>query len=202
SGDGAKDVGDVLCCARLLLAGLPGVDGGSGRPAPDVTLTFGCPVPTATGVDVPVTLNGLAGVGAARVDFDYPAGNFNAVTIDPVAGQAGGWLALDQASGGTLTLGLVALGNNAVGTVPLVAHFTLRAGAAVSGNFGVHAGEFAGTDGAALATTLAGTTTPLAGGGGLVLTAPRPNPFAAETQFSVSLPVSGALDVSVFDLLG
>ena len=86
--------------------------------------------------------------------------------------------------------------------MPLVAHLTLRAGAAVAGNFGVHASEFAGTDGVALATTLAGTSTPLSGGGGLLLSAPRPNPFAAETRFAVSLPVAEALDVSVYDLLG
>ncbi len=201
NGDGVKDVSDVLCCARLLLAGLRG-GGAGGRPDADVRVALGAPQATATGADVPVTLTGLAGVGAARVDFAYPDARYDVTSVEPAGGAATGWLTLEQASGGKLAFGLVALGANAGATLPVVVHLALKPGQTAGGEFGLDGGEFAGQDGAALVTQVTAMSTPLAGGTALALSAPRPNPFAASTRFALTLARAQAVDVGVFDLAG
>ena len=206
--NGHLDIDDVLCCAHGILGGSH-PDSTGAIPAPEVAVRFGAPVSVAGGVDVPVELTARDRIGAAKLAFSYPTGVFASASIG-LAQQAPNWLVLDQDGGGKLTLGAIRLAPDAASDAPMVdrptlyltLHLVSRAGQSPGGTLSFVSGDFADPNGAVLVTSAAPVAMPLGGSVALAVGAARPNPFARETRFSVSLPHAADLHVGIYDLLG
>ena len=205
--DGQRNVDDVLCCARQILGG-PRPDSTGSVPAPEVTLQFAAPVPTADGVDVSVRLVARQRIGAMRLVFTYPDAAFADASIE-LAETAPNWLVLHEGGGGALTLGAIRLSPDQQITeevnpsLPFTVHLTRRAGAGTTGALSYVSGDFSDPNGAVLVTNAAPLSMPLGVGAAFAVGAAHPNPFGRETRFSVSLPQNADhLDVSIYDLAG
>lgn len=199
--DGARNLDDVLCCARQILHADP-PDSLVGRPEPGVGVTFGVPERTASGVDLPVRLTGANRVGAARLAFDYPDGRFTVASVERRGSD--NWLDLFEAADGRLVVGLIALPSaEAVieQAVDLVIHLTRAPGAPAGGEIRLANGEFSGRDGVRLEIEMVQAPVPLEATG-LALSAGRPNPFGSSTRFAVTLPRDAHGAVQIYDLGG
>jgi hypothetical protein len=202
NGDGGFDLEDVLCCARRILGIRPCNDcpPDTTRPLEGASLRFGPPRRTGDGIDVPLVLNREDALGGVRLDIAYPSDVFSGsnLVLTPVAG----WLDVAQASPGVLSLGLIRIADLAYvdlpGPLELTLHLTLAPGREPEGTIDLSA-EFSALDGALIEVPF-DTTLPL--GADLAITEPRPNPFSAETRFTVTLPRSGQVAVTVHDLAG
>lgn len=207
--DGGVDLDDVLCCAQVILHGSP-PDSTNGRPEARVAVHLDPPVTDASGVlKVPLRLDRADLVGAARLELRYPSARYEVVGIAAPGGAR--WLPLHESGGDRLALGLIGIGGTETGAggggedpteASWVVSLRLRAGQGPGGSFALVGSQFAGPDGVALETNVPGLSVPLAEVGSVSLSTPRPNPFGAETRFSVHLSSPGAVDLAVYDLAG
>ena len=201
NGDGAFNLDDVLCCARVILYGrMP--DSVATRPAPDLRVAVGVPVTGAAGVDVPVRVSRADLVGAARLAFSYPHDRFDDTRVE-VLGDASQWLQISEDVGGQMVVGLIAANPDVEvgGDIELMLHFQLAPGQSPSTDIRLASSEFAGRDGVPLAPGPPQTSVPEAQVR-LALSAARPNPFGSTTRFVLSASRATEADVGVFDLTG
>ena len=206
NGDAQSSLDDVLCCAGVILTGhLP--DSTARRAEPGITAEFGDPVRTADGVDVPLAITGDDRIGAARLSLSYPADRFDVSGVS-LEGIDRNWLELHQRDADRLLIGLIriavatpALGIASDGRVHAVIHFKLKPGAAPTGMVTLTAGDFSGSDGAALEVNL-GQPAQALGEGPIGLSAVQPNPFGRETRFAVKLARPARVELEVHDLVG
>ena len=206
NGDGTVNLDDVLCCGSVILQGhLP--DSTLGRPEPGISASFGDPMPSAGGVDVPLTLIGGNLFAAARLELSFPTGSYDFAGVGMLP-AGGNWLELHQQDGDHLVVGLIQTGpsnpvliqRNDPG-VHLTLHFTPKSGTDPNGMVTVVRGDFSGSDGAALAVNL-GQPAQVLGDGPIGLSAIQPNPFGSETRFAVRLARAARVELDVHDLVG
>jgi hypothetical protein len=198
NGDGVFTVDDVLCCARVILHyRMP--DSASTRPAPDLRMTLGAPVATATGLEVPVHVHGADVLGAARLAFSYPADQFDAAEVS-LTGGAAGWLNVNEAADGELIVGLIATGPTE-SDLDFVLGFRTAAGQS-PGAVVLTETEFVATDGTELLASQPPASVPPGLAARIELSPARPNPFTHETQLTLNLTQAADVDLAVFDLSG
>ena len=211
-GDGRFGLGDVLCCAIHVLHGpeCPECPPDSIRPEPALRASFGVPVRTARGADVPLMLEGAGRIGAARLALGLPTDRFNLVGASLTSG-GGEWLVLHEpvvggASVAVIATGMVAASTTAAGaadrTLDLVLHLDLKPGASAGGEISLEGGEFSGPDGVMLRVDLGAPSQPLGGMAAFSMSPVRPNPSPGVVRFSITLEAPARLDVSVHDLAG
>jgi hypothetical protein len=206
-GDATLSIADVLCCARHILRRPPCPDcphDSSGvRPEPRVALSFGVPVETPSGVDLPVRVSGADRLGAAMLTFALPLDRYDVQGID--GAKQGAWLALHEVRDGRLILGLICTWSGDLAVNPnldLTLHLALMPGQTPGGDVAALAGEFSGGDGVMLAVNLGTPTRGLPGPARLALSENRPNPFSAETRFTLQLVEAADVAVGIYDLRG
>ncbi|HEY2955415.1 MAG TPA: FlgD immunoglobulin-like domain containing protein [Candidatus Eisenbacteria bacterium] len=198
---GVVDIDDVMCCARVFLRG-PAPPGAPGRPEPAIRLSFREPIASASGVDLPVRLDGADRIGATRLAIRYPSDRFQVTSVD-VAGDASRWLCLHEGTGDRLVLGLIGLGPApAPGPLDLTLRLALRPGESPGGEVRVEGAEFAGPDGAALEVAVGEPAWSFDGPPGLALSPGEPNPFSRESRVQVTLARPATVEISVHDLGG
>src|SRR5207244_397560 len=118
-------------------------------------------VRTASGLDVPLRVEGAERLGAARLVLGFPAERF---ALGSVEVRASDWLAMGQVEGAELRVGLIGLGRAGPGmsrTLDVTVHLELNAGAQLGGDVRLTHGDFSGPDGAALAVTFVPATVPV-----------------------------------------
>jgi hypothetical protein len=202
NGDGQSTLDDVLCCAQVVLRGtMPG--SGPARPEPSVQVSFGASVPTASGFDVPLRIDGADRLGAARLSLRFPSDRFDVAGVLLPAG-ASEWLGLNEVDGSGLRIGLIRVGPQEIarGGLELTLRLRLRAGQTAGGELRLESGDFSGPDAAALRVDFTPATLPIGGDARLLLSAPQPSPFPFETRFALSLPRPEEVELSVHDLAG
>lgn len=204
NGDHQKTLDDLLCCARVVLrGGIP--DTTLRRNEPGVQVRFGSPVRTGDRLMVPIQVEGADRLGAGRLVLRFPSDRFDLASVETSASD---WLALGEANGSDLVVGLIGLRGpqgtaKMVGPLSLRLYLDLKSGQEAGGDLRLTTGEFSGPDGVALQVPLAPAVVPMDGRPRLVLALPQPNPFSRETRFSVTLPAQNSrLDVTVHDLAG
>ncbi|HEY3215667.1 MAG TPA: FlgD immunoglobulin-like domain containing protein [Candidatus Eisenbacteria bacterium] len=202
NGDGQTTLDDLFCCAQVVLYGTI-TPGSPGRSEPAVQVSFGGPAATANGLDVPLRIDGVDRLGAARLALRFPSDRFDVRGVDVPAGMSE-WLDLHAVDGSELRIGLIRVGTQeaARGSLPLTVHLTLRAGQTPGGELRLENGDFSGPDGVALEVNLVPTTLPIGAGSRVSLSAAQPNPFRRETRFSLTLPSAGDVELAVHDLAG
>jgi hypothetical protein len=206
-GDSTISITDVLCCARHILRRPPCPDcphDSSGvRPEPRVAVSFGVPVETANGVDLPLHIAGADRLGAAMLTFEAP---FDRYDVDGIDGaRQGAWLMLHEVRDGRLILGLVSTWSGDFAVSPnldLTLHLALKPGQSPGGEVSAVAGEFSGGDGVMLAVNLGTPTGELPGPARLALSENRPNPLTTETRFTLELVEAADVVVGIYDLRG
>jgi hypothetical protein len=170
-----------------------------------VQVSFGEPVPTASGLDVPLHLSGANRIGAARLALAYPRDRFDVSSVD-LMGEAPDWLNLHEVTDDALVLGLICMGaggaQSAAGELDLMLHLALKPGQSAGGELRVGASDFSGPDGATLQVDLGSPALSIGGPTTLAMSAGRPNPFSSETRFTLSLSRASEADIVVHDLSG
>ena len=172
------------------------------RPSPGLGVVVGAPIVTATGVDLPIRVDGANLVGAARFALSYPAGRFGQASVE-LLGDAASWLQVSEMANGEMTLALIATAPADVVPAQLEfrVHFDLAAGQVASSDVHVVHSEFVGPDGAALTPPAPPTGVPTRSAL-FELSAARPNPFTRETRFVLNLAQAANADLAIFDLAG
>lgn len=204
--DGDFGIDDVLCCARRILH-RDTHDTTGARPAPDVHVALDAPRETPTGWVLPVRLTGAEALGGARLEIAYPADRFTVSGLEQSPG-AENWLSLWDTDSGTLVLGLLNLADPRIlapttpGEVNLEVRLALRPGSQPGGSVAISAGEFSALDGAPLVAPIEPGAIPVVTPAKLALSSARPNPFSAETRFSLDLDRAAQVEVTVHDLGG
>ncbi|HYM81904.1 MAG TPA: FlgD immunoglobulin-like domain containing protein [Candidatus Limnocylindria bacterium] len=205
--DSTHTLEDVLCCAARLLREreCPECPSDSGRAEPNVRVAFGTPAFEGGDVRLPVRLSGVERVGGAKLAIAYPADRFDA-TVE-LAGVGPEWLALHEMRDGRAVVALIhdGSGDPARGgseALTLSLRLTPKAGREAQGLVEVEALEVSGRDGVRL--ILEGDLPQVAFGGAprLQLGESRPNPFSAETRFTVQLDRPGEVEVAIYDVGG
>jgi len=196
------DIDDVLCCARVVLGGpgCPDCPTDSVRTETGVAVVFGDPVRGADGIDIPIRIDGVERIGAARLALQLPEGLAGA----EVSGSNANWLVLDQHQGSSLALGLVGIGPVPAGrsVLDLVLHLNLPAGATAQGSVALGETQFSGQDGVLLAVDIGSPVVRLGPGVGMSLSSARPNPFEGSTSFRLALDATANVDLGIYDLVG
>lgn len=204
--DQVLTVADVLCCARHILGRPPCIDctPDSVRSEPRVAFSFGAPVETATGVDLPLHVAGSDRLGAAMLTLGAPLDRYDVTGFD--GGASTQWLTLHQVHEGRLMLGMIdAQGPNrraVPGSLDLTLHLNLKPGQSPGGEVTTVAGEFSGTDGAMVMVGQGSPSQVLPGPTRVELSGNRPNPFSAETRFTLQLTEAAEVVVGIYDLRG
>jgi hypothetical protein len=201
-GNGDFDLDDVLCCAYRVLD-RPWTGGDSSRSEPAISVQFGTPVRTESGFDIPMRLEGADRVGAARIALSMPDALAAGATVT-VASGGSNWLKLNQARAGQQVIGLIDITSPAIlalrpATLDLVLHVPAPVADA---QITVAAAEFSARDGVQLVADLGAPAVRIGAGVTLALSAARPNPFNASTEFRLSLDAPADVDVGVYDLAG
>ncbi len=199
-GDGRATLADILCCAHAILHGAPG-DTLPERKDPLVALRFGEPGRGDSHLTLPITLENADHVGALRMTLRFPADRYDLSAFGSTAGSS--WLALHEVQDGEVVVGLVALAPVAEGaTVPLTLDLALKPGQTHGGEITVASAEVSAPDGASLATSIPGASTPIATPTRVSL-AIHPNPLVgAGATVSFTLPRAGSVDLALFDIAG
>lgn len=206
--DSTLTLTDVLCCARHILGRppCPGCppDTTGVRPEPGVAVTFGAPVATSTGVELPLHIAGSDRLGGAMLTLDAPLDRYDVAGLESNA--SGQWLALHEVRDGRLKLGMINTQGpyqiESPGSLDLTLRLTLKPGQLPGGEVAAVAGEFSGPDGAMLRVSLGRPSQDLPGPTRLDLSGSRPNPFSAETHFTLQLVGSADVAVGIYDLRG
>jgi len=145
------------------------------------------------------------GASHPRLALQFPSDRFDVTGVDLPSGTSD-WLALHEEDGANLIVGLIGLasgtGGDGSGTVDVTLHLALKPGQSAAGDLKLASGDFSGRDGVALGVDLAHVTIPIGDIASIALSAPQPNPFARATQFSVTLPRAGNVELRVHDLAG
>ncbi len=212
--DGTQSLDDVLCCAGFILGG--GIQDTTGsRHEPGIQVTYGEPMRTDAGVDLPVHLAGADRMGAARLALQFPRDRFDVASVDLVTGGGSGWLKLHEVRDAGLLIGLIGLGpasgimappptsgSPATNELQLMIHFALKPGQEPGGEVRLSESDFSGPDGVALTTDVGQPAIAISGPARIALSAGRPNPFSGETRFTLSLERASDVEVAVHDLGG
>jgi hypothetical protein len=200
NGDSLFDLADVICCAMHLLRGpdCPDCPVDSTRDEPSVRASFGDPIVTASGLDIPLRLSGTDRLGAARLALRFPSSRF---TFAGAETHESAWLELHQSEGGTAAVGLIRLAEGAQ-TVDVLLHLALRPGASRGGQIALSTAEFSGPDGKLLHVDLGATPRSLDGTPTLTISSIRPNPSPGTFQVDLALDAPARVDLSVLDLAG
>lgn len=206
--DGVFAIADVLCCARHVLQRPPcpecPPDTGQVRPAPDVSVSFGTPEQTATGLVLPVDIAGIGQLGAAMLTLEAPLDRYDVVGFD--VNPPGDWLALHEVRDGRIVLGMIGVTAARQIEQRASSRFTLtlalRPGQTAGGALTAVAGEFSGPDGVALGVNLGRPSLTLPDASQIALGANRPNPFSSETAFSLDLVETADVVVGIYDIRG
>lgn len=210
NGDGVFRLDDVFCCARAILGG---PRGGGGRDPGDLRFSFGEPVLQGSRLRVPLRVQGAGDLAGALLRIDYPSDRWVAVEDAAAGGDpsrtqaASGWTPLVEAGEGEVLVGLLRLEPDAPGEAGVMLAFELRPGAEPGGEIRVGSSELSAADGTPIALDLASLSAPLEPGAGspasgVALSAARPNPSSGATNFVVSLPAAGSVDLAMYDLAG
>jgi hypothetical protein len=207
--DSDFDLADVFCCARLMLGGPPGGEGDTlRRDAPEIALRFGLPHEGEGGtLEVPLSVEGMAAVVAARFDVAYPDARYEVVDV-AFPDVPSSWMKIHDVRNGRVSVALLDLSGMHDGAVPATYGVTttlrlrLKPGATAGGELSVAGHDFAAADGYALVTPNAAPVLELAPTGRVALSAARPNPFGTTTAFALTLPAAGPAEVAVFDAAG
>lgn len=207
NGDSHFDLADVLCCAVHLLGApnCPECPTDTIRDEPSVKATFGDPILTSAGVDVPLRLVGADRVGAARLTLRFPGDRF---TFAGAETPGSAWLELHQAGDGQAAVGLIRIAPNLPlsgtvgGTLDLVLHLALRPGQAAGGDIALPAGELSGPDGVLLRVDLAASPRSLDGKPTVAISSIRPNPSSGTFGIELALDAPALVEVAVLDLAG
>jgi hypothetical protein len=203
NGDHVPTIDDVMCCAGTILrGGIP--DSTARRAEPSIQVGVGTPVRNGSRFDVPIQVLGADRIGAGRLLLKFPADRFDLASVDAAGSE---WLALGQANGSDLTVGVIGLGpgirTSVIGPLALMLHLDLRSGQSPGGELRLATGEFSGPDGVALDVAVPPAVVPMDGLPRLTIAAPQPNPFSRETRFSITLPPhTSSLEVTIHDLAG
>lgn len=207
--DADFDLDDVFCCARHMLGGTSDHEGDAAfRDAPEVALRFGVPRSAGDGgLEVPLSLDALAGVAAGRFTLAYPDERYlvDGVSID---GAAASWWTAHELTPGRIGVALIDLAGadgsaaNPGGAGTMTIRLRLRGGATAGGELSVATHEFAGAFGSKLVTPNAEPRVELGSVGRVALSPARPNPFGGTTSLALTLPVGGPAEVAVFDAAG
>jgi hypothetical protein len=203
--DGHLDLDDVLCCANVVL-GVPPSDSLTGRDEPRVTAALDAPKENEDGtIELAVRIGGTNYVGASRLELSYPWLRYE--LVDLVKPTNSRWLPVSQENPqGKVVMGLIAIQPLITLDVPgeetWRLRLRLRDGQTAGGAVSLSNASFAGPDGVGLVTGFVPQSVPLGATAGLALSAPRPNPFAGETSFTIELDDPADLDVGVYDLAG
>jgi len=202
--DGSLTLDDVLCCAeRMLSQDCAGCPPGATRDARDVKITFGLPIGRAPSPDLPIRIEGASGIGGARLALRFPQDRYEIRGVD-YGGAAASWLHLSQVSEGRLLVGLIDP-SGVAGTEPtaeITLHLALKPGQQPGGEVALESADLTAHDGVRLAAAIPQLRQPLGGTPRLALSESRPNPFAAEARFAVTLDRPGAVEIGIFDLSG
>jgi hypothetical protein len=200
--DQVFSIDDVSCCAESILAQeCPGCPPGESRETSQVKLAIGPPVGRIRAFDVPVRIDGAAAIGGARLALRYPDERYDVTRVD-FSGAAADWIRVSQVEDGRVLVGLLdpdpvpSTESRAVVTV----HLDLKPGSEPGGDLSLESADFAARDGVRLDAHVAAMREPL--GSRFALSESRPNPFAAATQFEVTLERPGPVEVAIFDLGG
>jgi hypothetical protein len=207
-GDAQFGIPDVICCAHQVLQGCPDgpcpPDTGGTRPEPRITLRFDDPVVQGQTVDLPVHITALNAIGGAMLTLQAPLDRYEVAgwSVDP----PGNWLTLHQTRGGRIVLGMLDIrgGNEraALDNSVFTLRLRLRPGATPGGTVTAVGGSFSGTDGVTLEVDLGTPSQVLPGGVASTLGRNRPNPFSAETRFTLQVAEPGNAVVGIYDLRG
>ena len=208
--DSTFSLADVICCAnKVLQQGIcpdcpPDT---TSRPEPGVRLHLGSPVTTATGVTVPLRLDGSDRIGAARFVLRYPLDRYEVASVE-FPERRPEWLDLYQVRGDELTIGLIQTASRSmqaevsVTAVEMLVHLRLKPGREPGGELLATQSEFSGPDGVSLEVNLGRPMQPLGGPARISLSASRPNPFSGETHFTLTLDRSADVRVGIYDVGG
>jgi len=176
----------------------------STRPAPEVSLAFGEPTATATGIRVPLRVSGSGLLGGARFALRYPNASYRVAAIETDRVPAH-WLALHAARDGDVGIALVRLDGSVtleIESLDLALVLEPIAGANGAGEVRVVDAEFSGPDGVRLEVTAAAPSMPIGDPGALALSPTSPNPFDGSTTFRLTLGSRTRVTVGVYDLAG
>ncbi len=205
-GDHTLSIVDVMCCARHILTRPPCPDcphdSSAVRHEPDVAIDFLAPVGTASSVDLPIQIRAADRVGAVTLTLDAPLDRYDVTGLDD--GGSGQWFTLHETRDGHLLLGMLQTG----AAIParfgpeLMLHLGLRPGQLPGGEVRVVSGEFGGPDGVMLDVALGNPSRELPGTARVALGENRPNPFSAETRFTLDLVAGADVAVGIYDLRG
>jgi hypothetical protein len=205
--DSLFDLDDVLCCARRLLGLRPcpecGPDSGVTRPEP-IELSLGGLVESGNEVEVPIHLTYAERFSAARLAIDYPADRYEVVSTGLRQADSR-WLELHEVRGGQVVIGLIRTGlmTLEVGQkVDLQLRLRLKAGQAPGGRIVASESDFSGGDGVKLIIEHGRTQIDLVGRASIHLSGARPNPFAGESRFSLTLDRAANVELGIYDVTG
>ncbi len=212
--DGLFGVSDVLCCAVHVLRGpnCPDCPVDSVRAEPSVRASFGAPLRTERGVDVPLRLDGADRLGAARLALGFPSNRFDLASVS--LGSSTAWLELHEARAGApielhdagplglAAIGLIRTGHEVGPALDLVLHLELKPGADIGGEVQLQGGEFSGPDGVMLRVELGTPSQPLGEQPAMAISAIRPNPTPGAVRFSVTLNAASRLELGIYDVSG
>ena len=209
NGDHSFTLDDVMCCAWRILRFPPCLPPNecpvdsipSVPPRKDATVrvTTGLPLEQGGEIHVPIRIEGVDHVGAARLAMRFPSDRWRVVGVES---SDASWLTLAGSEQGEAIVGAIRMGSE-TGSRPL--ELTLRLepiGAASGGELGSLSADLSATDGVRLIVPVVAPSRPLPGGPTVELSENRPDPFTGETRFTLSLPATTAVDLGVFDLGG
>jgi hypothetical protein len=204
-GDGDFDFDDLSCCARAVIGVPPCPDcpPDSSRMESGIAFTFGTPNQTASGIEIPMRIEGRALIGAARFAFSLPPGLAERAWIDL---SDPSWLPVTRSNGDGIEFGMVGLlYDNPVrrpSYVDATLHLAVDSGERPSGQIALTSSSISGPDGIMLRTDLGNPAVRLGPGVGASLSLARPNPFGASTTFRLTLDAPADAEVGVYDLSG
>lgn len=199
------DFDDLYCCARHVL-GVPPCPGcgDSIRVESGITMSFGTPVRGTGVIEVPVRIDGMAHLGAARLTLAMPRGLANGATLEL---NNPDWLKVTRVVDERLEIGLIGIDWNSVipegpRDVDAVLRIPIATGSEVSGSIALVEADLSGRDGVKLRVDLGSPVVRLGPGVDISLSAPRPNPFGTSTMFRLTLDAPADADLAIYDLSG
>jgi hypothetical protein len=204
--DYALTLDDVLCCAIRLLREreCPECPHDSTRTEPGIRVAFGTPRFESGVVHVPVRLSGAEHVGGAKLALAFTADRFDAAV--ELGGTGSDWLALQDVQEGRAVAGWIRSGGEDAGSQPEALELDLRLtpkpGVEAAGVVTVDGLELSGRDGVRLIVDGSMPRVTFGGAPRIHLGESRPNPFSAETRFSVRLDRPAQVDVAIYDVGG
>jgi hypothetical protein len=205
TGDSLFNLDDVICCARRLLGWQPCVNCTIDVRHEPVELSLGNLVERSGELVVPIRLTYAERFMAARLALDYPADRYEVVSAG--FGQSDSrWLDLHEVRDGQVVLGLIRtsplMTTDVNQKLDLEVHLRLKPGQTPGGSVIASQSEFSGADGVMLSIEHGRTRLDLGAPATIDLSAARPNPFASETRFAVTLDRTASVELGIYDVTG